>query len=68
VRWAHGRDCGECPDCGKRRYTSKRSAKSAAERVDRRMRAYRCGAYWHVGHLSKHVIRGRIGRDDLGPQ
>ena len=38
-----------CPDCGKRRYATRRDAKRQA-RIDRliAVRAYPCGMYWHL--------------------
>jgi hypothetical protein len=58
---------GRCPRCGKRRYTSKRDAKAVIRQLRDRMNAYRCGEYWHVGHLPKPVIAGDAGRDDIFP-
>ena len=43
--------CGHCPDCGKRRYSSRAQAKRAARAnrcPGRRLRAYRCGGWWHL--------------------
>jgi len=41
-----------CPDCGKRRYRSRRDAKQEARQMLARgivvTRAYRCGDYWHL--------------------
>jgi hypothetical protein len=39
-----------CPDCDKLRYPSRRAAKQAAAKAyqDQRMRAYPCGAFWHL--------------------
>jgi hypothetical protein len=35
------------------------------------VRAYRCNHtgcdYWHLGHLPKHVLTGRMDRHDLWP-
>jgi hypothetical protein len=41
---------GVCPDCGKRRYASKRAARTFARTVypGSRMRVYPCGDFWHV--------------------
>jgi hypothetical protein len=41
---------GQCPVCGKVRYLSRREAREAAARAHpgQRMRAYRCGGYWHL--------------------
>ena len=39
-----------CPDCGKRAYTSKSSAKHSARVLypGQRMRVYACGRWWHL--------------------
>lgn len=41
-----------CPDCGKVRYVSRRAARKAASQLPqsqgRRMRAYKCGEFWHL--------------------
>jgi len=39
-----------CPDCGKRAYTSKASAKNSARVLypGQRMRVYACGRWWHL--------------------
>lgn len=39
-----------CPDCGKRAYTAKASAKNAARLLypGQRMRVYKCGRWWHL--------------------
>jgi hypothetical protein len=41
---------GICPDCGKRRYRSKRAAREFARVTfpGARMRTYECGDFWHV--------------------
>lgn len=51
-----------CDECGKRGYATKRAAKLAGRAVDRRCRPYRCGRYWHFGHLPTVVIRGEYDR------
>lgn len=58
---------GTCPSCGKRRYVSKRAAKAVIRQYRDRMNAYRCGEYWHVGHLPRPVITGDATRDDIRP-
>lgn len=52
--------------CGKQRYPSRRTAKAAARlrHPGDRLAAYRCGPFWHVGHLSETVTRGFLARDD----
>ena len=51
---------GTCPDCGKYRYVSKQAAKKTAKKLfpDDRLSPYRCGDYWHFGHLPYAVQRG----------
>jgi hypothetical protein len=60
-----------CPDCGKRCYASRKQAR-AAERDLRgrghyldRLSPYRCGDWWHLGHLPRSVRDGIRSRDDL---
>ncbi len=60
-----------CPDCGKVRYGSKAMAKASARRMKHRkgkLNAYRCGAFWHLGHLPDDVRHGVISRDALRPR
>lgn len=57
-----------CPTCGKRRFLTKADAKTVARQMKGRrgrLNAYRCGDFWHLGHLPKPVARGRLTRDDL---
>lgn len=60
-----------CPTCGKLRYLSRAHAKKTAKRLQRRregrLNAYRCGAFWHIGHLPKSVVHGEVRRDEIGP-
>lgn len=69
----HGRpECGgPCPTCGKLRWPSRAAAKKAARqmtgRVGGRLTAYRCGDYWHLGHPPSLLVRGVVGRDEVGP-
>lgn len=51
---------GRCDACGKLRYASRKLARAAAKarHQDSRMRAYRCGDWWHVGHRPRWVVRG----------
>lgn len=66
-------DCGTCPRCGKRSYTSKSRAKSAIKQLDHlgrrvgRLHPYKCGDVWHLGHLPQNVVKGDVARDRLGP-
>lgn len=58
-----------CPDCGKLRYLTRAEAKRIARRVPKdhrgRLSVYRCGDFWHLGHLPKGVIAGAFTRGDL---
>lgn len=56
-----------CPQCGKRGYSSRRSAKRAARYIapDEPTRAYQCGVLWHWGHLPKNVRDGRIAASEI---
>lgn len=56
---------GNCPDCGKRRYTHRKTAKEAAKSIapgDTRTNVYRCGDYWHWGHLPAAIKNGTADR------
>jgi hypothetical protein len=57
-----------CPDCGKVRYLSRRHARARARVIKdgTHMNAYRCGDFWHLGHLPDAVRTGQATRDDLG--
>lgn len=65
--------CATCPVCGKIAYLSRADARRAAKQLDAvgrregRIRPYRCGDSWHLGHLPKRVVDGEISRDQLGP-
>lgn len=59
---------GTCPECGKLCFLSKADAKRAIRELagrKGRLSAYRCGAYWHTGHLPRAVVTGAQGRDDI---
>ena len=61
---------GECPDCGKLRWVTKRMAKTAAQQIvaqkgGGRLSAYACGDYWHLGHLPRVVTRGEVSREQI---
>lgn len=59
---------GTCETCGKRCYTSKRDAKAAIRQRQHRagrLSAYRCGPYWHIGHLHRAVAAGQLRRDQI---
>lgn len=45
---SRGMTTASCPDCGKVRYLTRADAKRSARRQSRRMRAYRCGQFWHL--------------------
>lgn len=60
-----------CTVCGKLRFTTRRAAKQGIRqmrshgRSDGHLNAYRCGDFWHIGHLPSVVIDGSRGRDDI---
>lgn len=58
-----------CPDCGKVRYPSRTAARQAARHAAhlRGLNAYRCGEFWHLGHLPDDVRHGKRTRGDLVP-
>lgn len=51
---------GDCSTCGKLCFVSRKIAKNAAKRhhPEERLSVYRCGRYWHYGHLDYPVARG----------
>jgi hypothetical protein len=56
---------------GKARYSHRRRAKKSARRlknlgVDGHLSVYRCPfcEQWHVGHIPKVVVQGKLSRDD----
>lgn len=59
-----------CDDCGKRCFETKSDAKRVVRRLrDRgRMHAYRCGLYWHIGHLPARVVAGDKPRAEIKPK
>jgi hypothetical protein len=58
---------GCCPVCGKHCYETKRDAKRAARRLHpgSRLNPYRCGRWWHIGHLPAPVVAGVLPRDRI---
>lgn len=56
-----------CPDCGKRRFNSRKAARKAARTIKpgEQMGVYRCGDYWHFGHTPYVVARGVIDRREV---
>lgn len=56
---------GECA-CGKLRYTSRKRARAAArvKHPGMHLAAYRCGPYWHLGHLPQAAKCGLRARDE----
>lgn len=59
----------QCPTCGKLRYLTRAHAKRAIrqhQHREGRLSAYRCGEFWHIGHLPRAIARGQASRDDLG--
>ena len=62
-----GRHYGQCPDCGKARWGSRREAKEAAKVLHpgHHLQPYRCGDFFHFGHPPPAVIRGALDRREL---
>lgn len=58
---------GECPRCTKAAYATRKQAKTAAKRLfpGERLSVYRCGDYYHFGHLPTVVRRGETDRSSL---
>lgn len=55
-----------CGECGKVSYLSRagaRKARKAAAHRGEHMSVYRCGDYYHLGHLAPDVIAGIVGRE-----
>lgn len=74
----HGQDrgsylysAGRCPTCGKIRWLSRKDAKLAAKRTlsqqgrGKKLNAYACGDYWHIGHPPPELGRGTTTRDNV---
>ena len=64
-------------ECGKYRYWSRKAAKLAIRRIQRRrdltsrLAAYRCthdDTCWHIGHVPSPIKRGVIARSDFVPK
>lgn len=57
-------DLGTCGTCGKRIYASRQIAKRAMQRLypEDRQSVYRCGDFYHFGHLPGVVRAGREAR------
>lgn len=54
-----------CAACGKRSFLTKKLAKRQAREIDPSLRVYRCEGndeVWHMGHLPRAVIKGKIDR------
>jgi len=58
---------GRCDVCGKVAYPTKAAAKVARRRLHpgEAMSVYRCGCWWHLGHLPANVRTGDTDRHDL---
>lgn len=58
------RDVGTCPDCGKRRYVTRKAARRVARLVcpGEQVSVYRCGDYFHFGHTPYIIARGAKAR------
>jgi hypothetical protein len=57
-----------CATCGKASFPSRKLAKQQARRVHpgEKMSEYRCGDWWHYGHLAPAIIAG-AGDRHLSP-
>lgn len=55
---------GRCTHCNKQCYTSRKEAKTDSKRVDptAHWSVYRCGPYWHFGHMPDDVLEGKRAR------
>jgi hypothetical protein len=60
----HVTSAGLCA-CGKGRYVSRKAARHAgkANHPGEHLSSYRCGPYWHYGHLKRRVLTGAMTRD-----
>lgn len=59
---------GACPTCGKVRHRSRRAARRFARRWHGKhsgLRPYRCGRYFHLGHLADPIRHGDATRDAI---
>lgn len=67
---AAGPHIGTCPTCGKRCFTTRADARKARKKLPNHkgMTTYKCGAYWHTGHLPKNVMLGHVTRSDIYPR
>lgn len=53
-------DVGQCLECGKVSYVTRKRAKEVAKVLfpGNHLSPYKCGNYWHIGNLPRAVIRG----------
>jgi hypothetical protein len=66
TKYGHVPNGGPCPTCGKRRFPTRADAKKVAKRMhESSMGVYRCGVYYHLGHLPDPVVQGKIPREAL---
>ena len=51
---------GNCHECGKRCFITRKGARGYIRKSfpGRSFTIYRCGEYWHYGHISYEVKRG----------
>lgn len=59
---------GTCPRCGKVCHRTRRAARRFARRWHGKhsgLRPYRCGHYFHLGHLADPIRHGETTRHDL---
>lgn len=54
-----------CPHCGKHRFLHRKEAKRAAKKnhPGKALSSYECGGFYHYGHLSPEMLRGRRMRN-----
>jgi hypothetical protein len=57
-----------CETCGKVRFRNRKAARARAKKLypGDHMSTYKCGEYWHIGHIPWAVRRGVRARDE-GP-
>lgn len=56
---------GTCGLCGKYAYETRAKVKSRARlQAGQKLNIYRCGDYWHMGHLPQSVRNGALSKTD----
>lgn len=56
-----------CPTCGKKQWYTRADAKAVAKKGHQgdSVNVYRCGEFFHIGHLPAAVRRGLSTRSDI---